>query len=83
MTPSDVDQIQKIIEDNVEIIESDEEEVLEDGLETEEPTGGAEDEVETYECPECEQQITADMSVCPNCGVGLSFEIEEVEEQEE
>ncbi len=83
LTPSDVDQIQKIIEDNVEIIESDEEEVLEDGLETEEPTGGAEDEVETYECPECEQQITADMSVCPNCGVGLSFEIEEVEEQEE
>ncbi|MCK5249349.1 MAG: transcription termination/antitermination protein NusA, partial [Spirochaetaceae bacterium] len=87
LTPADVDQIQKIIEDNVEIIESDEEEVLDDSLEaeepTEEPTEEAEVEVETYECPECEQPITADMSVCPNCGVGLSFEIEEVEEQEE
>ena len=76
LTPADVDQIQKIIEDNVEIIESDEEEVLDDGLEAEEPTDGAEVEVETYECPECEQPITADMSVCPNCGVGLCFDIE-------
>jgi N utilization substance protein A len=84
LTPTDVDQIQKIIEDNVEIIESEEEEeVLDDGMEAEEPTDVAEDEVETYECPECEQPITADMSICPNCGVGLSFEIEEVEEQEE
>ena len=82
LTPVDVDQIQKIIEDNVEIIES-EEEVLDDGVEAGEPTDGAEDEVETYECPECEKPITADMSICPNCGVGLSFEIEEVEEQEE
>jgi N utilization substance protein A len=82
LTPVDVDQIQKIIEDNVEIIES-EEEVLDDGVEAGEPTDGAEDEVETYECPECEKPITADMNICPNCGVGLSFEIEEVEEQEE
>ena len=42
----------------------------------------AEDEVETYECPECSHPITADMDACPNCGVGLSFEVEEVEEQE-
>jgi N utilization substance protein A len=83
LTPSDVEQIQKIIEDNVEIIESEVEEVLDDSTETEEPADGAEEEVETYECPDCSHTITADMTVCPNCGVGLSFEIEEVEEQEE
>jgi N utilization substance protein A len=51
--------------------------------EDEETDEDVEDELETYECPECEQPITAEMTVCPNCGVGLSFEIEEVEEQED
>ncbi|MCX7787756.1 MAG: transcription termination factor NusA [Spirochaetes bacterium] len=37
---------------------------------------------ETYECPECGAAITLDMTACPNCGVGLSFEIEEEEQQE-
>jgi N utilization substance protein A len=41
------------------------------------------DDEESYECPECSHPITVNMTVCPNCGVGLSFEIEEVEEQEE
>ncbi len=83
LTPADVEQIQKIIEDNVEIIESDGEDVpaavYEDDTDTEETN----EEVETYECPECSSPVTADMTSCPNCGVGLSFEIEEVEEQEE
>ena len=36
-----------------------------------------EDEDEdTYECPECGGDITIEMTACPNCGVGLSFEIE-------
>jgi N utilization substance protein A len=83
LTPSDVEQIQKIIEDNVEIIESDENDLDEDATEDEETDEDVEDELETYECPECEQPITAEMTVCPNCGVGLSFEIEEVEEQED
>ena len=39
-----------------------------------------EDEIDTFECPECKRSITLDMDVCPNCGVGLSFEIEGVEE---
>lgn len=34
-------------------------------------------EDEYYECPECGYNITTDMTVCPNCGVGLSFEEEE------
>ena len=109
LTPADVEQIQKIIEDNVEIIESDEESLddesgedesgeLPSGEEAGEPEYEAEpeaepraeaeteeetdEEVETYECPECSHPITVDMEACPNCGVGLSFEVEEVEEQE-
>ena len=37
------------------------------------------EEIEIYECPECGHEITVDMTVCPNCGVGLSFEYEEEE----
>ena len=37
------------------------------------------DDEEIYECPECGAQITIDMTVCPNCGVGLSFEYEDEE----
>jgi len=43
----------------------------------------AESEEEAYECPECGARITTDMTACPNCGVGLSFEEEEEEEEEE
>jgi N utilization substance protein A len=42
----------------------------------------AEGEEEAYECPECGARITTDMTACPNCGVGLSFEEEEEEEEE-
>jgi N utilization substance protein A len=40
-----------------------------------------EQEEEAYECPECGERITTDMTACPNCGVGLSFEEEEEEEE--
>jgi N utilization substance protein A len=36
-----------------------------------------EDETEEYECPECGAKITVDMTNCPNCGIGLSFEFED------
>lgn len=77
LTESDVQLLESIIADNVEIIEEDvyagnqdedeDEEVEEDG----------------YICPECGSPITTDMTVCPSCGVGLSFEIEEEEGEEE
>jgi N utilization substance protein A len=38
---------------------------------------------ETYECPECGAAIDTSMTACPNCGVGLSFEDEEAEEEEQ
>ena len=41
-----------------------------------------EEEEETYECPECGAEITIDMTACPNCGVGLSFEFENEEAEE-
>ncbi len=36
-------------------------------------------EAEEYECPECGAPITTDMTTCPNCGIGLSFEYEDEE----
>ena len=39
-----------------------------------------ESDEEGYECPECGTPITLDMTACPNCGVGISFEIEDEEE---
>jgi N utilization substance protein A len=69
----DVETITAIINDNVDIIEEEEEnDETEDFFESEED--------ESYECPECGHPITVDMSTCPNCGVGLSFEISEEEE---
>ncbi|MBI9100793.1 MAG: transcription termination/antitermination protein NusA [Spirochaetales bacterium] len=37
------------------------------------------EEPEVYECPDCGGDITLDMTICPNCGVGISFEFEEDE----
>ncbi len=36
---------------------------------------------EDYECPECGTKITVSMTVCPNCGVGLSFEEDEEDDE--
>ena len=41
------------------------------------PSGETGEEV--YECPECGAKITTDMTNCPNCGIGLSFEYEDEE----
>ena len=49
-----------------------------ESAETEAAPSGETDE-EVYECPECGAPITIDMTVCPNCGVGLSFEYEDEE----
>ncbi len=40
---------------------------------------GTTEESEQYECPECGSPITIDMTTCPNCGIGLSFEFEDEE----
>ncbi len=92
ITEDDVKTIQSIISENLDIIESsdDEEEVSEEEpseeneeISEEETEEEAEEEgQEEYECPECGHPITVDMTACPNCGVGLSFEVEEEEGRE-
>ena len=72
---ADIELIRGIIDDNVEIVESDNEEEVEEEVVVEDD--------EAYECPECGAAITLDMTVCPSCGVGLSFEIEEIEQEDQ
>lgn len=40
------------------------------------------DAEEYYECPECGHPITVDMTTCPNCGVGLIFEEDDNEDND-
>ena len=74
--------LNSIIEENVEIIESEAEE-NDAELQADEDYSTEEDEVEEYECPECGASITVDMTSCPSCGIGISFEIEEDESEED
>jgi N utilization substance protein A len=75
ISPEALVTLRKLIEEYVEVVE-------ENAGETEEPiedtpeAGESEPEAEEYECPECGGKITLDMTICPNCGVGLSFEYE-------
>ncbi len=85
MTAEDAKKLSEIIKENVEVVEEEIEEPVEEEENVEkEKVGEAEVEYkevvveeETYECPECGATVTPDMTVCPNCGVGLSFEDEE------
>ena len=99
ITQQDIESIKTIIDENVEIIEdSDEQKAAEAKTEDSDNASEAEADAETeteaeaeaeteegdfYECPECGHSITSDMSICPNCGVGLSFEEEDEEENDD
>ncbi len=68
--------LEGIIKENLEVVEDapDTEAVLAA------EQGAVEDtDSEEYECPECGASITIDMTTCPNCGIGLSFEYEDEE----
>jgi transcription termination/antitermination protein NusA len=75
VTGVQIDELRKLIEEYVEIVEDEtyEEESEKPAEETSEETT----EAEEYECPECGAKITVDMTTCPSCGIGLSFEYEE------
>lgn len=62
--------IQNLINVEVELVE---EEPVDDAAVGEE--NEAEYEEEEYFCPECNTKITIDMTECPNCHIGLSFEV--------
>ncbi len=78
LTDEDIEAVNKIIEENVEIVEAVGEDIAIEE-QTEEDYSAEELEVEEYECPECSSIITVDMTSCPSCGIGISFEMEEVE----
>ncbi|MDR2518226.1 MAG: transcription termination factor NusA [Spirochaetaceae bacterium] len=91
LTPEQLDSLRKLIDEYVEIIEEaeEEEEAEEAGAApapaAPAPAGSgadeAEEEEEEYECPECGAKIFLDMNKCLACGIGLSFEYEEEEEE--
>ncbi len=78
MTPEFLGELKSIMDESLDIIEEipepapDPEAVLAAEQEVQE-------EAEEYECPECGERITIDMTTCPNCGIGLSFEYEDEE----
>jgi len=72
ITLQELEGLKKLIEEYVEIVE---EEPVDESQDDDE-----EEESEEYECPECGAKITVEMTTCPSCGIGLSFEYEEEEE---
>jgi N utilization substance protein A len=83
LTAAELDGLRRLIEENVEIVEEEGEgeETAEEEQEEKAAVNEAEEEAEAeeYECPECGAKITVDMTTCPSCGIGLSFEYEEEE----
>jgi len=80
----EIEQLRKLIDEYIEIVEEEEEEEEEDYEEEQEEktadeTSEESAEAEEYECPECGAKITVNMTTCPSCGIGLSFEYEEEE----
>ena len=68
LSAEDVSAVEALINDVVEFVE--------DELDAEDQESMEEEE---YFCPECNARITTDMTACPNCGIGLSFEEEDEE----
>ncbi|MBN2534173.1 MAG: transcription termination/antitermination protein NusA [Spirochaetales bacterium] len=91
LSDEDVKTIMQIIDENVEIVEEDktssalekqgtEQDENKENTEIKEEVIQEEALLETYECPECNAPVNPNMTSCPNCGIGLSFE--EIEEEE-
>ena len=91
ISADDAEKIASLIEQTVEFVEENEDESGAASAErredekseldvsvadTDMPSDGSE---EVYECPECGARITTDMTNCPGCGIGLSFEYEDEE----
>ena len=83
-------EIESLSEDDIVAVQNalDAAENYEEESESVEETTASEVEEETeedvsddeeYECPECGGKITVDMTVCPNCGIEISFEYEDEE----
>lgn len=81
ISADDNDKLQKIIDSVCEIIDepAESETAAEAAQESAESIVAEVEEQEEFECPECGARVTEDMTVCPNCGVELSFEYEDEE----
>ena len=80
MSEEKVNALETLISESFEIVDENQEPEQEGQSKNQPISASAEDEEEeVYECPECGAPITIDMTVCPNCGVGLSFEYEDEE----
>jgi len=80
VSAEDNDKLQKIIDSVCEIIDEPAESENAEAAQGSAGSDAAEDEEQIeFECPECGARVTEDMTVCPNCGVELSFEYEEEE----
>lgn len=80
VSAEDNDKLQKIIDSVCEIIDEPAESENAEAAQGSADSDAAEDEEQIeFECPECGARVTEDMTVCPNCGVELSFEYEEEE----
>jgi N utilization substance protein A len=71
--------LKAVIDENVEIVEENEFSTADQAAEGDSAPAEEEAEAEEFECPECGAKITVDMTVCPQCGIGLSFEYEDEE----
>ncbi len=69
-----LDEINKLINENVEFVEENETAETEAAADAEtEKAEETADEAEEYFCPECGAKITLDMTHCPACGVEFEF----------
>ncbi|EFW37055.1 transcription termination factor NusA [Treponema phagedenis] len=78
MTSEYVEELFKEINENFEIVQ---EERIDEPEQTNTEEQLPEYEEQSFECPECGARITTDMTECPNCGIGLSFEYEDEDEE--
>ncbi len=82
ISEDDIQAIVALIEQSVEFVDEEEQVESSDIVESDEAEDDAEesqDEEDEFECPECGAPITTDMTNCPNCNIGLSFEYEDEE----
>ena len=76
LTAEQQQNLKAIIEEHIEIVEEEYDPADSDSV-LEGESVPPDEEVEGYECPECGAAITVDMTSCPSCGIGLSFEYED------